>query len=147
MQNVVYIRIVYAYIYLYIHLYISSSKPQQKHLATKRLWVSIDFPTASVFIIPLSHSNVGNVSAREMLIFKIINRGSGQMKYLYSTHCGLVTPYGRKHTKTKIRNNTGLCNGFVPSGTKPLHEPVLIQHQWSSAAFTCEQFRKKCTYN
>ena len=44
---------------------------------------------------------------------------------------------------THIWVNIGSGNGLVPGGTKPLTEPMLINHQWSSAAFTWGEFHKK----
>ena len=39
--------------------------------------------------------------------------------------------------------NIGSDNGLVPSGTKPLTEPVLTNHQWGHMAFTWGQFHRK----
>ena len=44
---------------------------------------------------------------------------------------------------THIWVNIGSGNGLVPGGTKPLTEPMLINHQWNSAAFTWGEFHKK----
>ena len=55
------------------------------------------------------------------------------------THCGLVTPNGDIDSEINI----GLCNGLVPDGTKPLHEPMLTYHWRCCVAFTCEWFHKK----
>ena len=41
--------------------------------------------------------------------------------------------------------NIGSDNGLVPSGTKPLPEPVLANHQWGHMAFTWGQFHRKCS--
>ena len=41
--------------------------------------------------------------------------------------------------------NIGSGNGLLPDGTKPLPDPVLIDHQWSLAAFTWPQFHMKCS--
>ena len=35
------------------------------------------------------------------------------------------------------------CNGLVPSGNKPLPEPILSCHQWGSVASTWEQIHRK----
>ena len=40
---------------------------------------------------------------------------------------------------------SGWLSGMLPNGTKPLPEPILINHQWSLLAFTRGQFRKKCS--
>ena len=40
------------------------------------------------------------------------------------THSGLVTPYA-----TKLWAYIGSGNGLLPDGTKPLPEPMLIDHQ------------------
>ena len=41
------------------------------------------------------------------------------------THGGLLMQYG----------NSGLGNGLMPDGTKPLPEPVLTNHQYGLVAF------------
>ena len=38
--------------------------------------------------------------------------------------------------------NIGLGNGLLPDGTKPLAEPVLINHQWKRVTFTWGQFHR-----
>ena len=55
------------------------------------------------------------------------------------THCGLVTPYGNKDL-----GQHGSGNGLVPDGSKPLPEPMLTDHQWSSVTFISGQFHKRC---
>ena len=42
--------------------------------------------------------------------------------------------------------NIVLGNGFLPDGTKPLHEPMLINHQWERVAFTWGQFHRNDIY-
>ena len=37
---------------------------------------------------------------------------------------------------TDIWINIGSGNGFLPDGTKPLPEPILIYDQWGSIALT-----------
>ena len=36
---------------------------------------------------------------------------------------------------TEIWPNIGSRNGLLPDGTKPLHEPMLTDHQWSPVTF------------
>ena len=55
------------------------------------------------------------------------------------THCSLVTPYG------EILVNTDPDNGLLPDGTKPLPEPMLINHQSGIVAFSLGEFHKKCS--
>ena len=35
-------------------------------------------------------------------------------------------------------------NSLMPDGTKPLHEPLLTDNQWSPVTFTLVQFHKRC---
>ena len=44
----------------------------------------------------------------------------------------------------KIWVNIDSGNGLLPDGTKPLPEPMLTDHQWSSVAFILVQFHKTC---
>ena len=55
------------------------------------------------------------------------------------TYCGLVMPYSDRDLV-----NIGSGNGLLPDGTKPLPEPILTDHQWSSVAFILGQFHKRC---
>ena len=57
------------------------------------------------------------------------------MKYIL-TQCELVMPYGN----IKLQVNIGSGNGLVPHGTKPLPEPMLINHQYDPVSFTWKQF-------
>ena len=51
------------------------------------------------------------------------------------THCDLILPHSnRRYTWV----NTDSSNGMLPSGTKPLPEPILTEHQWGSVAFSWE---------
>ena len=60
------------------------------------------------------------------------------------THCGLVTQ--SSDISSWILVNIGLGNGLLPDGTKPLPEPVLINHQWERLAFTWGQFHSNDIY-
>ena len=40
---------------------------------------------------------------------------------------------------------TGSGNGLVPTGTKPLPEPMLTSHQWGPLAFSSGQFHRNCS--
>ena len=40
--------------------------------------------------------------------------------------------------------NIGSGNGLVPDGTKPLPEPMLTSHRWTSVAFIWEGFFSEC---
>ena len=60
------------------------------------------------------------------------------------THCGLVTQ--SSDITSWILVNIGLGNGLLPDGTKPLTEPVLINHQWERLVFTWGQFHSNDIY-
>ena len=45
---------------------------------------------------------------------------------------------------TEIWVNIGSGNGLMPDNTKPLPEPMLTDHQWSSVTFIIGQFHKRC---
>ena len=55
----------------------------------------------------------------------------------FNSYC-LVMPY---------EDWVNICSvyGFLPTGTKPLPEPVLTNHHWSLLAFTWGQFHRKCS--
>ena len=42
--------------------------------------------------------------------------------------------------------NIGLGDGLLPDGTKPLPEPILINRQWESVAFTWGLFHRTDIY-
>ena len=74
----------------------------------------------------------------QTLFFGLRSTGSWSM---ILNHWCLVTPYG-----DMIWVNLGSGNGLLPDGTKPLPEPKLTFHWGWSAAFTWEQFHKKCSW-
>ena len=45
--------------------------------------------------------------------------------------------------ETEIWVNIGLGNGLLSDNTKPLPEPMLIDHQWSPVIFILGQFHKR----
>ena len=48
---------------------------------------------------------------------------------------------------TKFCVNSGSYNGLLPSGTKPLHAPILTHQRWSAAVFKWRQLHwKKSSY-
>ena len=75
-----------------------------------------------------------------------------QWKYLYSDDCSqgfmwqhvninnmsTLTHWGLMATEIWV--NIGSGNGLLPDGTKPLPEPMLTDHQWSSVTFIVGQF-------
>ena len=40
--------------------------------------------------------------------------------------------------------NIGSGNGLLPDSPKPLHEPMLTDHQWNPVTFMLGQFHKRC---
>ena len=44
---------------------------------------------------------------------------------------------------TEIWVNIGSGNGLLPDGTKPLHEPMLTDQQWSPVTFILRQFHNR----
>ena len=43
----------------------------------------------------------------------------------------------------EILVNTGLGNGMLPDGTKPLPDSMLTYHQWGSVALIQDQFHRQ----
>ena len=50
------------------------------------------------------------------------------------------------HMATEILVNIGSGNGLLHDGTKPLPEPMLTDHEWSSVTFILGQFHKRCLF-
>ena len=69
-------------------------------------------------------------------------KGASYIRGLILTCCSLVVA----HFMT-LQNlvNTGLDNGLLPTRTKPLPEPMWINHQWGFVTFTCGKFHRKCS--
>ena len=65
--------------------------------------------------------------SQEMLQISISKITTTCLKIMHLTHCGLVI-----HITS--------CNGLLPDGTKPLHEPMLTSQQWGPVAFTWDNF-------
>ena len=55
----------------------------------------------------------------------------------------LIVAYWRQMA-TEIWVNIGSGNSLLPDGTKPLHEPMLTDPQWSPVTFISGQFHKRC---
>ena len=47
---------------------------------------------------------------------------------------------------SEILANSGLCDGLLLDGTKPLPEPVFTYDQWRPVTVTFEQFLHFCFY-
>ena len=54
----------------------------------------------------------------------------------------LIVAYWRQMA-TEIWVNIGSGNSLLPDGTKPLHEPMLTNPQWSPVTFILGQFHKR----